>query len=406
MSSKLLKQFTSGLTNPKGNLGDFAHASRMFVDADLRLAPKMKFLFHVTFYINTVALLDSGYKDKHQNEIGMLVKSTDLPKFSIQSETLNQYNRKKVVQNKVDYQPINMVFHDDNLGVSRRLWEMYFKYYYADPTVAANDLSAYARSAMKPASLSTERNPYGFDNNSTIPFFNKIEIYQMGKRSWNSYRLINPIITAWQHDTVSYAENAPVENRMTIAYESVAYDSGSVEAGSPPGFAVEHYDKTPSPLTLGGGGTSTMFGGGGVLAGVGSVFDDLGNIAAGNPVTLGSLIKTGINAANTIKNMQNLTKGGIVTELTNIATRTLTGIEAGRIGTPGIAGPVISGLKDTVFPIVAAAGAVTSATNALRGLATNTVNTIGTAVNTQLQRIANEPIRFRDGTSVQSPTQE
>ena len=100
MASKSVSQLVAGATNPKGNLGDFAHASRLFVDADMRLAPKVKFLYHVSFFINMAALKDVGFKMKHQNEINMLVKRADLPKFTITTETLNQYNRKKIVQNR------------------------------------------------------------------------------------------------------------------------------------------------------------------------------------------------------------------------------------------------------------------------------------------------------------------
>ena len=42
----------SGVLEPKGNLGDFAHAARLYVDDSFRLAPKSKFLFHVVFNIN------------------------------------------------------------------------------------------------------------------------------------------------------------------------------------------------------------------------------------------------------------------------------------------------------------------------------------------------------------------
>jgi hypothetical protein len=44
--------FSSALGNPKGNLGDYAHASALYVRNNLRLAPKVKFLYHVTFDIN------------------------------------------------------------------------------------------------------------------------------------------------------------------------------------------------------------------------------------------------------------------------------------------------------------------------------------------------------------------
>ena len=50
MASKGLRQLVGGLLNPKGNLGDFRHAARLFTDDSFRLLPKSKFLFHVYFH--------------------------------------------------------------------------------------------------------------------------------------------------------------------------------------------------------------------------------------------------------------------------------------------------------------------------------------------------------------------
>ena len=47
-----LDNLKSGVLEPKGNLGDFAHAARLYVDDSFRLAPKSKFLFHCVFNIN------------------------------------------------------------------------------------------------------------------------------------------------------------------------------------------------------------------------------------------------------------------------------------------------------------------------------------------------------------------
>ena len=103
-------------------LRDPQHASRLFVNGQFRLAPKHKFLFHVAFNINQGALKDINLIQRHRNEINMLVKSADLPNFQMTVETLNQYNRKKNVQSKHDYQPINITFHDDNMGIINQLW--------------------------------------------------------------------------------------------------------------------------------------------------------------------------------------------------------------------------------------------------------------------------------------------
>lgn len=336
MSSKALRQFVSGVLNPKGNLGDFQHAARLFVDNDLRLAPKQKFLYHVSFSINTNALKSLNFKYQHQNEINMLVKTAELPKFQIQTETLNQYNRKKVVQVKLDYQPINIRFHDDNLGVVGQLWQNYFGYYYGDPA-AANIPEAYSRNAMQASSFIRGR--YGLDNNSSIPFFNNITIYQMAKRVYYAYRLVNPIITAWNHDSLDYASNQPSEQSMTLAYESVAYSTGFVRPGDPPGFAQEHYDRSPSPISLAGGGTATLFGQAGVLAGAEAVF---GSLAAGRAFeSPANFISTAITAVNTYQNAKKLSSAGVRAEAENIALRGLT----------SIANTGISGLRDVSFNI-------------------------------------------------------
>ena len=336
MTSKAIRQFTSGLLNPKGNLGDFRHAARTFVDDSFRLMPKHKFLFHVSFQINSNALKSLNFKFQHQNEINILVKSADLPKYSISSETLNQYNRKKVVQTKVDYQPVTIKFHDDNLGITRQLWENYFSYYYADPTTSKVS-STYTRNAM--LSSSFVKAPYGLDNNSSIPFFDAITIYQMARRFWNSYTLVNPLITAWNHDNLDYTSNNPVEQTMTLAYEAVYHDNGRVTPNSPTGFAVDHYDTVPSPITLAGGGTRTLFGAGGVLAGAESVF---GSVSSGKAFeSPENFLNTTIQAINTYQNSKRLSNTGLKEELQNQTIRGLTNLNRQNV----------NGIANTRFPV-------------------------------------------------------
>ena len=338
MASPFVNQLVNGVLNPKGNVADFRHAARLFQDNEFRLAPKSKFNYHVSFDINTQALKSLNFTYRHRNEINMLVKKCDLPKFTIATETLNQYNRKKVVQTKIDYLPINITFHDDRLGVTRQLWENYFAYYYADPTTARTQ-TAYNRTAMANGSFS--RRPYGFDNNSTIPFFNKITIYQMANKQYASYTLVNPLIQSWNHDSLDYSSSSPAEQSMTVAYEAVYYNTGIVNtlAGDPPGFGVDHYDRIPSPITLAGGGTRTLLGRGGVLAGIEAV---AGRIADGTAFnSTGDFITTAIQAVNTYNNARGLNRTSVNNELYTVA---LNGINT--LGRQGV-----SGLQNTSFPI-------------------------------------------------------
>ena len=90
---------------------------------------------------------------------------------------------------------------------------------------------------------------YGLDNDSDEPFFNSIQLFTLSRQRFFSYLLCNPKITKWEHDNVDQSEgNGILANKMTIAYDSVIYNSGLVEEDEPAGFAVLHYDKTPSPI--------------------------------------------------------------------------------------------------------------------------------------------------------------
>jgi hypothetical protein len=325
----------NGISNPKGTLGDFQHAARLFVDDSFRLAPKVKFLYHVSFGINFNAAA-TNLKYQHQNEINMLVKAVDLPKFTINTESLNQYNRKKVIQNKIDYDPITITFHDDNMGVINQMWQNYFYYYYADPSSAASSpAQAYGRNAT----LSSAYNRYGFGyKGPQKPFFNKITLYQMARHEYVSYTLLNPVVKNWSHENMDSASSQANDNKMTIEYETLFYNVGRVRRGDPEGFAVDHYDLTPSPLTVAGGGTASVFGPGGVLEGAVDVFGDLyTGKTFESPL---DFLNTAITAVNTYQNSKNLTREGISQEGRNILTKTVQAL-------PG----TIGGSNNIVFPV-------------------------------------------------------
>jgi hypothetical protein len=332
-------QLVQGLLNPKGNVADWRHASRLFVDSDFRLAPKSKFNFYVNFSINTNALKSLNFSYRHASEINMLVKTCELPKFTIDTVTADQYNRKHIIQTKINYLPVNITFHDDRLGVVNQLWQNYYSYYYADPTVA-KQASAYKNTAYSPGTLITA--PYGLDNNSSIPFFDKITIYQMANHQYQSYTLVNPKIASWSHDSMDMGSNQAASQAMSIVYEAVSYNTGPVIPGSdPPGFGgPDHYDTVPSPLSLAGGGTQTLLGTGGVLAGLASTFGVVGQVMTDglDSLTTGQIVGAAITAVNTYNNASKLTSTSIKNELTNVANTSIQNL--GNVGLNNIRMPV------------------------------------------------------------------
>lgn len=237
-------------TSPDEQIRCQQHAARLFTSDQFRLLPKTKFLYHVAFNINWAAVrsktnITVKLLETLKDEVNLLVKSVDLPAYTVQTDVLNQYNRKKVAQYTHKYSDVGLSFNDDSMGLVNQLWQTYYRYYYADPT-AANAKGAYSRTATRPASFITS--PYGY-NGPTASFFNYITIYQMARHEFVSYKLVNPVITSWTGGRLGYAEYGPHNFDMRIAYESVYYDVGYVDSGKMEGFGATHYDWTPSPLT-------------------------------------------------------------------------------------------------------------------------------------------------------------
>jgi len=304
-----LKGAATGFFND-AYLRDFKHASKTFTTNGFANAPKFKWLFHVYFDVNTSLINSGAFADPILP--GLLVKSLTLPKFSPQVVEMNQYNRKRYVQTKINYDPVSITFHDDNAGAIKQLWYNYYSYYYNDTITAAQSKTAALINNTYSDDISRDQN-WGYSGEPTsgpgpvaigIPkpqFFNNIKIYGFNQHNFSCYTLINPIIERFEHDTYDYYQtNATMENRMTIRYETVTYQEGAINGERPdekiPSFGTDqYYDRTLSPISQPGGNKTIMGQGGLVDAGSGILSD----LASAN---FGGALAKGLNVANTWKN--------------------------------------------------------------------------------------------------------
>jgi hypothetical protein len=287
-------------------LRDYTHASKTFRSNSYANAPKLKFLFHTYFNINTEA-----YPEADQQNLGILVKEIKLPSYNFSTEIKNQYNRKRIIQTKIKYDPIQITFHDDNNNSVNKMWYAYYTYYYKDankPNVMfsgnrgsgrnPNPVSSATQSTMADYNINDiynddlkgnddwgyigeTNNPSG-PNQQKVPFFQNITIFGFNQHNFTAYTLINPIINSFSHDTYNYSEGAGImTNTMTIDYETVVYNAGAIDGRKPgdivTGFGdISNYDLTESPINI-PGARGAVLGQGGLIDGVGGFIESLSN---------------------------------------------------------------------------------------------------------------------------------
>ena len=254
---------------------------------------------------------------------------------------------------RIQYDPVNIVFHDDHADTVTAFWKKYFEYYIADSVNYVDDRGDLSfKDDYYDSFKIRDINKFGMDTpvQRKKPYLRAIEIFILHKQRFTSMRLINPIIGSFAHDTLDQADGTGImTNAMQVFYETVIYKSGKVTKNNIPGFATLHYDHEPSPLSVLGGGTNSIFGPGGVVDGIGSV---IRHAQGGN--ILGAIL----SASNTYNNAKKMKKKDVKEELKGIAKKGVleVGKQAGTITNPVgaftvgaiVAGGVIANAKGMV----------------------------------------------------------
>jgi hypothetical protein len=230
-------------------------------------------------------------------------------------EEKTQYNKKMYTATRIAYEPFNITFHDDHADTVNAFWKKYYEYNIADSVGMNSDLTISATKDDYYDGIGKEKrtNKFGLDTpkKRNKPYLKGIEIFVLHKQRFTSMTLVNPVIGSFSHDSLDQADGQGImNNTMQILYETVIYKAGIVNKNNVPGFATVHYDNSPSPLSILGGGTNSIFGPGGIVDGIGSVMRD---------VQSGNILGAILGASNTYNNAKKIKKSAVKEELKGIA---------------------------------------------------------------------------------------
>jgi len=199
-------------------------------------APKTKFLFYVKFFRP-----DSQGGSAWERGIGLVVKNVDRPRISFKTETLNQYNRKRVVQTSHEFDALQLKFHDTINESVLQMFSEYYRYYYGDSVVSGAGTSVYDVVTGEPYELGK----WGFlpplEAQNYAYFFSHISVYQLYNGVYTQFDLINPKISQYNPDDFDYSSGAITnEIQISIDFESIVYhDSAPLTAELASEFGID-----------------------------------------------------------------------------------------------------------------------------------------------------------------------
>ncbi len=223
---------------------DYAHADRIFRTDAFRLHPKFSFLYYVRINLSQDY---SMLRSSHKTEIGSLVKTVSLPKFTTDLKTLNAYNRVNLVQTKLKYDPVIIKFHDDGADVIREFWYDYYSFYYRD----SDHATSLYQSGHKYDLRQTDQWGYTLRKEGVVTqLITDIQIYSFHNKKFSEITLHNPVISSFRHGDHDYAQGAGIlEHEMTVNFETVTYASGFFTEANFGADLLLKYDNNPSPIS-------------------------------------------------------------------------------------------------------------------------------------------------------------
>lgn len=190
--------------------------------------PKLKHTFLVNFVISEASISNifNGYKPDYARDLMFDVKSVDKPKYNFDIQTLNQYNKKRLVQQNIDYQPINVRFYDKANNAAIKFLKDYTRFYFGDVRYSpvwgthywSDDIISNEMFDLQGFGFSPISNDLTFlDNITVFHFYNR--------HKYDRYVYVNPKIQTIDFDTADYSDSQVSELNVTFMYESVLFDS-------------------------------------------------------------------------------------------------------------------------------------------------------------------------------------
>lgn len=216
-------------------LRDTRHAAHSFGQENITLDrndPKFGFEYYVTINLSSLgAQLLHEYDLTHSDftQVYPLVKQVDMPSMSIETDSLNEYNRHRISQKRLNFEPIKMVIHDVNDGKTLKFWQLYYEFYFKD---GLRDAEREEESGEPKSSMDNLPNPVKFTDkfgyklsqiDDRRQLIDSIEIAQVHASKFSLVKLVNPRFSSFNHDTLAYDKNDILELTFTIEYEYAEY---------------------------------------------------------------------------------------------------------------------------------------------------------------------------------------
>ena len=213
-------------------------------------APRQAHQFIVTFSMYQISVpehLRPLYQELNQfrDRLHFIVNTVDQPKFSVDQTVLNQYNRKRVVNRSITYDPITFRMYDTHDGLGLKFAKLLYEFEFqgARLTQKKTGISGeprsedhnYNRNIYQTEDQFVKTHHFGLaqHRNFHSRLLKHIDIYQVAGAMYSKTRVIYPRLARFDMDQLDYASSGVVNLSFGFNYENFLIDQIAQPIDSP-----------------------------------------------------------------------------------------------------------------------------------------------------------------------------
>ena len=215
-----------------------AHLYQSGTSQQTRRADQFYVVFNLYPLVNDDFLVPKyDFLKVYRDRLHFLCHTVEGPKFQIQQDVINQYNRKRVINRKVDYDPLSLRMYDtvDGLGLKfvKMLYEFEFQNarlytpsgHHAETPGGANR-DNFQESILTNEDQFKKNHNFGMraQPNHTHRLIKSIDLYQLAGTFWSRAKMIHPRLSRMDMDQFDYSSSAVTNISIGFQYENLLFD--------------------------------------------------------------------------------------------------------------------------------------------------------------------------------------
>lgn len=159
-------------------------------------------------------------------ELSKFVKTISKPKINIEVKQFNEYNRPRLVNEKLSYGDLNISFYDVKENPVQQFFFTYLKV--INDTFLCKDYTDYDKKILL-HQFDTDPTHWGWNLDSYFNFIDKISVIEMYMDKMMVYTYMNPKITSIDFGTGKIGSWAPNEVNVSFKFEGITNDLLDIE---------------------------------------------------------------------------------------------------------------------------------------------------------------------------------